>query len=103
MVLPAPHITRTSWVTSKVSIVENGGHPFSRILCISGFEIFVLSTAKAVMKVCILEETKLDGIYLPSTDPPLGLAKGCITHHNASRMIHAFVIFIYIYISTKCT
>lgn len=62
MVLPAPHIARTSWVTSEVSVVENGGHLFSHMLCISGFEIFVF-TAKAVMKVCILEGIKLDGIY----------------------------------------
>jgi len=55
MVLPAPHIARTSWVTSEVSIAENGGHLFSHIQCISVFEIFVLSTAKAVTKVCILE------------------------------------------------
>jgi len=65
MVLPAPHIAHTSWVTNEVSIVENGGHLFSHILCISGFEIFVLSTAKAVMKVCILEGIKLmEFIYL---------------------------------------
>ena len=75
MVPPAPHIAHTSWVTSEVSIVENGGHLFSHILCISGFEIFVLSTAKAVMKVCTLEGIKLDGIYLPSIVPSLGLAK----------------------------
>jgi hypothetical protein len=64
------------------------------MLCISGFEIFVLSTAKEVMKVCTLEGVKLDGIYLPSIDPSLGLAKGCITYHNATSMIHAFVIYM---------
>jgi hypothetical protein len=94
MVLPSAHIARTSWVTSEVSTVENGGHLFSHILCISGFEIFVLSTAKAVMKVCILEGIKLDGIYLPSIDPSVGLTKRCITYHNATCMIHAFVIYI---------
>jgi len=66
MVLPASYIARTSWVTSEVSIVENGGNLFSHILCMSGFEIFVMSTAKAVMKVYILEGLKLlEFIYLP--------------------------------------
>lgn len=76
MVPPAPHIAHTSWVTSEVSIVESGCHLFSHILCISGFEMFVLSTAKTVMKMCILEGIKLYGIYLPSIDPSLGLARG---------------------------
>ena len=94
MVLPALHIAHTFWVTSEVSIVENGGHIFFHIICISGFEIFVLSKAKSVMKVCTLEGVKLDGIHLPSIDPSLGLAKGCIMYHNATSMIHAFVMYM---------
>jgi hypothetical protein len=35
----------------------------------------------------------LDGICLPSIDPSLGSAKGCITY-NATSMIRAFVIYM---------